>query len=147
MEAKGLRFDQWEADKQYKTAARTITEADIVSFAGLSGDFNPLHTDEAYAQKTVHKTRIAHGALTFAVTTGLINQSGITDGTVIGFAGVSVKWSAPVKSGDTIQATATLKEKRLSKRGDKGIVTFLVAVQNQNDIVVSEQEWTVIVVV
>ena len=147
MNAKGFRYEQWEIGAHYATAARTVTETDVVQFAGLSGDFNPLHTDETYAGKTVHKTRIAHGALTFAITTGLINQSGITDGTVIGFAGVSIKWTAPVKPGDTIRAIAIPKEKRLTSKGDRGIVSVIVEVYNQNDLIVSEQEFTLMVVV
>ena len=147
MEAKGLRYEQWEIGRRYETAARTVTEADIVSFAGLSGDFNPLHTDETYAAKTMHGGRIAHGALTFAITTGLINQSGITDGTAIGFMSVGIRWTAPVKPGDTIRAAAIPQEKRLTKKGDRGIVNFLVEVRTQNDVIVSEQEWTVMVVV
>ena len=147
MEKRGLLYDQWEIGSTYETAARTVTEADIVSFAGLSGDFNPLHTDESYAKHTVHGGRIAHGALTFAITTGLVNQSGITDGVVVGFLGVNVKWTAPVKAGDTIHVVATPKEKRLTKSGDRGIVVLTIEVYNQTGVLVSPQEWSLMVLV
>lgn len=132
----------WVIGETYDTAARTITESDIVSFAGLSGDYNPLHTDEEYARKTVHQSRIAHGALTFAITTGLVNQSGLTDGTVVGFLGADVKWSAAVKPGDTLHVVVEPLEKRLTKHPGRGIVQAKLSVVNQNDAVVSEQLWT-----
>lgn len=147
MEKRGLHYDQWEIGGRYETAARTVTEADIVSFAGLSGDFNPLHTDETYAKGTAYGGRIAHGALTFAITTGLVNQSGITDGVVVGFLGVNVKWTAPVNAGDTIHVVAMPKEKHLTKNGNHGIVTLNIEVYNQNGILVSPQEWSLMVVV
>lgn len=145
MSEKGLRYAQWEIGAYYKTAARTVTETDIVSFAGLSGDFNPLHTDETYAIQTPYKGRIAHGALIFALTTGLVNQSGITDGTAVGLLGVQIQWPAPVRPGDTIRAVVVPKEKRLSKKGDRGIVTLDIEVQNQDDIIVSKQEWKLMI--
>ena len=143
---RGKTFDAWTVGESYTTAARTVTESDIVAFAGLSGDFNPLHTDEEYAKKTVHGTRIAHGALTFAMATGLVNQSGLTDGTVIGFLGADVKWTAVVKPGDTIQVVMEPVEKRLAKQGDQGIVKIRLSVVNQAAVVVSEQFWTLLVI-
>ncbi len=146
MQCKGKKYDEWVIGEKYETVARTITEADVVSFAGLSGDYNPLHTDEEYAKNTIHKTRIAHGALTFAVTTGLVNQSGITDGVVIGFMGADVKWTAPVKPGDTIRCVIEPVEKRLAKKPGRGIVDAKVSVLNQNGTVVSEQMWHLMVI-
>jgi len=143
---RGKTFDAWTVGESYTTAARTVTESDIVAFAGLSGDFNPLHTDEEYAKKTVHGTRIAHGALTFAMATGLVNQSGLTDGTVIGFLEADVKWTAVVKPGDTIQVVMEPVEKRLAKQGDQGIVKIRLSVVNQAAVVVSEQFWTLLVI-
>lgn len=147
MKEKGLRYAQWEIGKPYETASRTVTEADIVMFAGLSGDFNPLHTDETYAKNTVHGGRIAHGALTFAITTGLINQSGITDGTVVGFLGVDIQWTAAVKPGDTLRAVATPVSKRLTKNGERGIVDLAVGVLRQDGTVVSKQDWHLMILV
>jgi Acyl dehydratase len=143
---RGKTFAEWTVGEAYKTAARTVTESDIVAFAGLSGDFNPLHTDEEYAKRTVHGTRIAHGALTFAIATGLVNQSGLTDGTVIGFLGADVKWTAVVRPGDTIHVTMEPLEKRLAKQGGQGIVKLKLSVLNQANVIVSELLWTLLVV-
>ena len=143
---KGKTFGEWIVGETYDTAARTITEADVISFAGLSGDYNPLHTDEEYAKKTIYKTRIAHGALVFAISTGLVNQSGLTDGTVIGFLGADVKWSVAVKPGDTIHVVLEPVEKRMTKHSNRGIIKVKAIVINQNDTVVCEQLWTLMVV-
>lgn len=145
MKETGLRYAEWNLGETYETAARTVTEADIVQFAGLSGDYNPLHTDEVYASQTVHGGRIAHGALTFAITTGLVNQSGITNGTVVGFLEARVQWTAAVRPGDTLRAAMIPQEKHLTKKGDQGIVTLLVEVRNQEMAVVSRQEWKLLV--
>lgn len=147
MKGKGLRYAEWTLGETYETAARTVTETDIVQFAGLSGDYNPLHTDEVYARQTVHGGRIAHGALTFAITTGLVNQSGMMDGTVVAFVEVRIRWTAAVKPGDTLRATMIPQEKHLTQKGDRGIVELLVEVRNQEMTVVSRQEWKLLVLV
>ena len=74
---RGLYLEEFEVGKEYFSPARTITEADVTNFAGLSGDFNPLHTDEEFAKQNLFGTRIAHGALGFIISTGLSNQMGI----------------------------------------------------------------------
>src|SRR5437870_4163650 len=81
--SKGKYFDEFEIGASYTTASRTVTEADIVNFAGVSGDFNPLHTDESFARTTPFGTRIAHGMLVASIATGLANQSGLFEGTTI----------------------------------------------------------------
>ncbi len=80
---KGKTFNEFKVGDKFTTASRTITEADVVNFAGLSGDFNPLHTDEEFGKSTPFKGRVAHGMLSVAVATGLANQLGIFEGTTI----------------------------------------------------------------
>jgi len=140
-QAQGLTFDQFELDTTYATAARTVTMADIVTFAGVSGDFNPLHTDEIFAKTTPHGTRIAHGMLTAAISTGLSNQTRLFEGTTIALLEQTLRYTAPVKPGDTIHLELTCTNKKLSSKGDKGVVTFRSQVINHNGVTVLDGEW------
>ncbi|MBX5492329.1 MAG: dehydratase, partial [Chloroflexi bacterium] len=83
----GMYFEDFHIGQEFVTARRTITEHDVMTFAGLSGDFNPLHTDALYAATTPYGERIAHGLLTLAITSGLINQLGLMAGTTIALLG------------------------------------------------------------
>lgn len=139
--SRGLYYNDWEIDKVYETSSRTVTEADIAIFAGLSGDYNPLHTDAVFAESTPYKTRIAHGALIFAITTGLWDHSGWADGTAVGLLGVNVKFPAPTRAGDTIHVKLVPIEKRLTKNPSRGIVKMQLQVINQEGTIVSEQIW------
>ena len=135
----GLYYEDLEVGKVYTTASRTITETDVVVYTGLSGDFNPLHTDEEYCKTTPYGTRIAHGPLVFAVAMGLNNRLGLTDGTSLGFLGVeNWRFTAPVIPGDTITVKVTIAHKRMASKGARGILTRKVEVVNQRDEVVQE---------
>lgn len=144
-EIRGKKYGDWEVDKVYETGRRTVTESDIATFAGLSGDYNQLHTDAVFAESTPYGKRIAHGALTFAISTGLMDHSGMIDGTVIGFLGANVKWMAPVFAGDTIGLKVTPIRKNTTKNPARGVVVLKIEVENQNHQIVSEQEWTLMV--
>src|SRR3972149_3248858 len=80
---RGLTFDQFNLGDMFVSQARTVTEADVVNFAGLSGDFNPLHTDEEFGKSTPFGGRIAHGMLVAALATGRANWTGVFEGTTI----------------------------------------------------------------
>ena len=80
---RGLYYEEIEVGKNLVTAGRTITESDIVSFAGISGDFNQMHVDAEYAKAGEFGQRVAHGLLVVSVTTGLIVQTGLMEGTVL----------------------------------------------------------------
>ena len=82
---RGLFFEEHEPGQQITTPGRTITEADIVSFAGLSGDYTQIHTNAEYSKGTPFGQRVAHGLLVVAITSGLIAQSGVMEGTVLAF--------------------------------------------------------------
>ena len=100
--SKGLFFEEMALGQALRTRGRTITEADVVAFAGLSGDFNPMHTDAVYASETEFGQRVAHGALCLSIATGLSYQLGFIEGTVLAFRSLSWKFSRPVFIGDTI---------------------------------------------
>lgn len=146
-ESRGIKFNDWIIDKTYETARRTITESDIISFAGLSGDFNALHTDAVFAKSTPFGTNIAHGALVFSISTGLVDHAGFIDGTILAFLEANVKWPAPVKAGDTIQVQLIPIEKKMTSNPKRGIVTYKVNVVNQENIVVCDQRWSLMVLV
>ena len=82
---RGMWFEEFEAGQQVITPARTITESDIVSFAGLSGDYNQIHTDAEFARTTPFGQRVAHGILGLAIASGLAMRTGVLEGTVIAF--------------------------------------------------------------
>ncbi|MCI8477903.1 MAG: dehydratase [Oscillospiraceae bacterium] len=141
----GRFFEDWKVGDTFDTAARTVTEADIAIFAGLSGDYNPLHTNEEYAKDTIHKTRIAHGALIVAIASGLRNQTRILEGTTIGLAGITEKFTAPTRAGDTIHCHCEILSTRETKKPDRGLVVYRCQTINQNDVVVVDQELTVMI--
>lgn len=142
---KGKYLEDFEVGAKFYTQSRTITEADIVNFAALSGDYTMLHTSEEYAKTTIHGGRIAHGLLTLSVSSGLIILSGIFEGTVQAYMGSKLKFLAPVRAGDTIRTVTEVANVHKSKRPYTGVVTAINRTLNQNDVVVLEQEDTIMI--
>jgi acyl dehydratase len=138
---RGLHFEDFEVGRAFHSASRTITEADVVNFAGVSGDFNPLHTDETFAQASPLKTRIAHGMLTMAVATGLANQMGIFEGTTVALMQQTIQYKGAVKFGETVHLVMTVKDRKETKHPTRGVVTFDVPILNQNGDVMVQSEW------
>lgn len=137
---RGLYLEDFEVGKEYFSPARTVTEADVTNFAGLSGDFNPLHTDEEFAKQNLFGTRIAHGALGFIISTGLSNQMGIYEGTTIAFMECTVKYPAPLKIGDTVHCVIVPTEVRHSSKPGKGILKQNLKLINQDGVTVMESD-------
>ena len=125
-------FEDFTVANVSTSRTRTVTEADIVNFAGLSGDFVELHMSESFAAKGPFGKRIAHGALIFSISTGLsVQMDQITD-TVIAFYGVDkLRFTRPVFIGDTIHVTKKVLTKE-QKGADRGVVTFETTVLNQD---------------
>ena len=128
-----LYFEDLDSTADMTTRGRTITEADIVTFAGLSGDFIELHTNEEFAKQTKYGRRVAHGALIFSMSIGLTTRMNLLDDSVIAFTGVDkLRFVAPVFIGDTIHVTKRIVERQeLSTL--QGTVTFETKVLNQRD--------------
>ncbi len=139
---RGLYLEDFEIGKEYFSTGRTVTETDVVNFAGLSGDYNPMHTDEEFAKGGNFGTRIAHGALGFAISTGLSNQMGIYEGTTIAFMECTVKYCAPLKIGDTIRVVIIPTEVRHSSKPGRGILKQALRLVNQNGITIMESDQT-----
>jgi 3-hydroxybutyryl-CoA dehydratase len=126
-------FEDLEIGEIHASGARTITETDIVNFAGLSGDFTPLHLDEEFAKKTPFGRRVAHGALIFSISTGLVTQMNLLPDTLIAFYGIEkLRFTKPVFIGDTVHVIKKITEK-LERGADRGVVTFATTVLNQRD--------------
>lgn len=133
---RGRYFEEFEIGESLTTGARTVTEADIVHFAGLSGDFNQIHTDAEYAAADMFGQRVAHGLLVVSMVTGLVVQTGLMEGTVLAFRELEWKFSLPVMIGDTIRASIEVTETKALPRLGGGNVTAKVSVLNQHDKVV-----------
>ncbi len=137
---RGLLYDEWEVDKEYITGARTITETDVVNFAGLSGDWSAAHINDVYGKSTVYGSRIVYGNVTFIVSTGLLTQTMLFEGTARTLLDMQISYQEPVRFEDTIYCRFVPVEKRPSRKyPDCGIVTFKVYVYNQNDQQVAEE--------
>jgi acyl dehydratase len=133
------------AGESITTAGRTIGEGDITLFAGLAGDFTPIHMDAAFAQTTPFGERIAHGPLTMSAAIGLLTQTGILGERVIGLVNVNWDFAGPVKIGDTIRARVTVKEVRPTSKAGRNLATFLFDVVNQRDETVKTGHLRVVV--
>lgn len=135
----GLYYEDFHIGQQFTSPGRTITETDVVNFAGISGDYNPLHTDECYAQNTVFKRRIAHGVLGVSIVTGLTARMGIFEGTVIGLLEIE-KWKflKPIYLGDTVRVEMAIVEKIETSKKDRGLVVRQIRLTNQNNEIVQE---------
>lgn len=128
----GWYYEDFQVGQEILTASRTITESDVVMFAGLSGDFNPLHTDEEFCRQTPYGTRIAHGMLVMSIASGLSVRTGLFDGTNLAHLGFDEwRFTGPVRFGDTIHCKMTVLEVRETSKPDRGVIKRKVEVFNQ----------------
>ena len=124
-------FEDLKVGDKFVTPRRTITEADIVAFSGLSGDYNALHTDEIFASETQFGGRIAHGPLGYVVATGLSNRTGLFDGSTIAFLESQWKFTAPIYPGDTVHLEMIIAELRTTSKPDRGVLIREMNLINQ----------------
>jgi 3-hydroxybutyryl-CoA dehydratase len=142
---RGMYFDEFEPGQLIQSAGRTITESDIVAFAGLSGDFTQIHTDAEFSRGTPFGQRVAHGLLVLSVASGLAAQTGVLEGTVIAFREINEwKFIKPVFIGDTVRVTLEVKETKELRRIGGGAVTIELDVKNQHADTVMKGGWTVL---
>ena len=126
-----LYFDDVEVGQRWESLGRTITEADIVNFAGLSGDFNPIHMDHEFAKATPFRRPIAHGLLVFSIASGL----GLYAPPMRTLAIVSIQdwqFKGPIFAGDTIHVRSTVLVKEVRSRGRRGEITWHREILNQD---------------
>ena len=137
---RGRTFDEFSVNEEIVGGARTVTEADVVNFARLSGDFQPEHIDEEFARKHPFGGRVAHGLLVLSMATGLLNQTGAFEGTSIAILEVTARFLKAVKFGDTIRAIQKILGKKETSKPDRGILTTRITVLNQADQPVLEAD-------
>ncbi len=143
---RGMYFEEFSAGQRVITMGRSVTETDVVTFAGLSGDFNQIHTDAAYAKGTPYGQRIAHGLCVLSIASGLAVQTGIMEGTVLAFREIlEWKFSNPVFFGDTIHVVMEVLETKALPRLAAGSVTLSLDVINQDGKSVQKGKWSVLI--
>lgn len=143
--ARGMYFEEFVLGQEILSPARTVTETDVVQFAGLSGDYNVLHTDAEFAKSTPYGQRIAHGLLGLSLASGLAARAGFIEGTAQAFMGLNWKFKAPIFLGDTIRLLTKVSRLRPMPSMGGGLVVFELTVLNQRDETAQEGEWTLLV--
>jgi acyl dehydratase len=140
----GKYFEEFEIGEEYVTPGRTITEADVVMYAGLSGDYNQLHTDEEYSKEhNIYKTRIVHGLFGLSIAEGLKSRVGTYEGTSLASLEWTWKFTKAILIGDTVHVKYRIKDKRETSKPDRGIVWEDVFLVNQKGEAVAEGVHTV----
>jgi 3-hydroxybutyryl-CoA dehydratase len=143
---RGMYFEEFQPGQKVMTDGRTISEHDILTFAGLSGDFNTIHTDAEYSRTSPFGQRVAHGLLGLSIASGLATRTGIMDGTVMAFREVSEwKFIKPVYIGDTIHVEIVVTETKAFPRLGGGAVTMTLEVKKQDGDVVMKGNWIILV--
>ena len=137
-------FEEIEVGEESESPGRTVTETDLVIFAGLSGDYNVLHTDAEFMKSSIFGERIAHGLLGLAIQSGLFSRAGVPYAT-LGFGTLRWKFKGPIKIGDTIRVRGRVTAKKEAPEPDRGVVTVERQVLNQRDEVVQAGETELIV--
>jgi acyl dehydratase len=141
---RGLYFQEFEEGITLFTRGRTITEADLVNFAGLTGDYNPMHTDAEYCKNSFMGQRVAHGMLIMSYAVGQAYQLGILERTVLAFRALEVKFSLPVYIGDTIRVELKVSETKEAKRLGGGVVDLTFRILNQDNKAVQKGVMTLL---
>ncbi|HSR10444.1 MAG TPA: MaoC/PaaZ C-terminal domain-containing protein [Thermodesulfobacteriota bacterium] len=139
-----MYYEDYRVGREFVTKSRTVTEADVVNFAGLSWDTNALHTDAEFARKTPFGERIAHGMLGMVIHSGLSQMLGIMEGTLIAFLGMTWNFHLPIKIGDTVHVVQRVKEMRDTSKADRGLVVFEKELINQRGEIVQKGTTTVL---
>jgi len=130
----GLYFEEFSVGQKIVSVARTVAESDILTFAGLTGDYNQIHTDAEFAKGTQFGGRIAHGLLGLSLAVGLLMRTGVLEGTVLAFREI-VEWKfiKPVFIGDTLHVEMEAKELKPMPRIRGGQALVALDVKNQKD--------------
>lgn len=140
-------FEDLEVGDTFLTSGRTVTEADVVNFAGLSADYNSLHVDAAFAAGTPHQGRIAHGLLVLAISSGLCTRLPVMkflEPSILGLADLHCRFRRPCKIGDTLKVRMTVTDKQPGRKPDRGTVTLARVAVNQHGEDVMESVWQIV---
>jgi len=142
---RGLYFEEFEIGQKVVSPGRTVTEGDIVNFAGLSGDYTQIHTDTQYAKNTPFGKRVAHGLLVMSIASGLAARTGVLEGTVLLFREINNwKFIKPVFIDDTVHVEMEVVEMKELRRIGGGAIVIELRVINQANDVVMKGNWNVL---
>jgi 3-hydroxybutyryl-CoA dehydratase len=142
--AEGLYFEDFHVGDRMQSPARTVTEADVVNFSGLSGDWHEAHSDAEATKHGLFGQRVAHGLLGLSMASGLASRLPVMAGTVQSFIGVDWRFKRPIYLGDTIRVSAEITRKKPAKALGGGYIVLQVAILNQRDEVVQQGRWIVL---
>lgn len=147
LEQQRLYWEDLEVGQSFVSPTRTVTEADVVGFACLSGDFNRLHVDAEYASKAHFGQRVAHGMLVASIMSGLTTRmllNHFLEKSLLGLLEMRCRFPKPTFIGDTIKVVVDVAERRETSRADRGVIRFRRRAVNQRDETVVEGEWTLL---
>lgn len=130
---RGKTYEEMVVGARFRTAARTVTETELISFITLFGFNEPLFWDARHAATAGYRRRLVPGALTYCMAEGLLLQTHVLHGTGLAFLGMQLDVKKPVFVGDTIYAVCEVLESRPASSGARGVVTTTVTVLNQDD--------------
>ncbi len=143
---RGMYFEEFKVGTRIISMGRTVTETDIVMFAGLSGDFNQIHTDAEYSKTAGFGQRVAHGLLGLSIASGLVVQTGFMEGTVMAFREVNNwKFIKPIFIGDTIHVETEVLETKAIPRIKGGSIVISLDVKKQDGETVMKGSWTALI--
>lgn len=143
---RGMYFEEFFIGQRIISAGRTVSESDIITFAGLSGDFNQIHTDAVYAAQTPFGQRVAHGLLGLSIASGLVVQTGMMEGTILAFREINEwKFIQPIHIGDTIHVEVEVLETKEFRRLGGGAIVISLDVKNQIGETVMKGIWKALI--
>ncbi|MEJ2549307.1 MAG: MaoC/PaaZ C-terminal domain-containing protein [Anaerolineales bacterium] len=143
---RGLYFDEFEIGQEIQSVARTVTEADVVGFASVTGDWTRIHTDAIFASQHPLGQRVAHGLLGLSIAVSLATRTGFIEGTVLAFREIEDwKFRLPIYLGDTISMRAKVTDTKFVRQLGGGLVYFKVDLLNQANRVVQQGKWALLV--
>ncbi|MHA6629476.1 MaoC/PaaZ C-terminal domain-containing protein [Pseudonocardia sichuanensis] len=143
-----MYFEDFAVGQEFTTPARTVTEADVVSFAAWTGDYNPLHTDAEFARTTRFGERLAHGLLGTSLCLGLMARTGIFEGSAVALLGIDGwRFRAPILIGTTVHCLVTVLGCRPTSRGDAGVVQRRFTLLDQDGTTLQEGRMDVLVAI
>lgn len=143
---RGMFFEEFEAGQKLVTAARTVTETDIVMFAGMTGDFNQIHVDAEYSKTTPFGARVAHGLLGLSLASGLLVQTGMMEGTIMAFREINEwKFIKPIFIGDTVHVETEVTGTKALPRIGGGSIQLVLDLKNQHGETLMKGSWTALI--
>lgn len=137
-------FDDLQPGERHVTAGRTVTEADVVNFAGLSGDYNRLHVDADFAATTPFGERVAHGLLVLAIASGLSTRLPVSEAmqpNILGLLDLQCRWPNATRLGDTVHVVLTITACTPTSKADRGVLSMKREVVNQRGETVMDSTW------